>query len=1405
MADFRLGIDIGSTTVKLTLIDADGALIFSRYERHFSDIQAALKGLFELGAVEFGQAKFAAQITGSGGLTIAQWIGVDFIQEVVAATQAIEVIAPQTDVAIEIGGEDAKIIYFTGGIEQRMNGICAGGTGSFVDQMASLLQTDAAGLNELALRHKAIHPIAARCGVFAKSDIQPLINEGAAREDLAASIFQAVASQTISGLAQGKPIRGNVAFLGGPLHFLPALRERFVETLKLQPESVIVPENSHLFAAWGAALSAHGESNTFKQLLHNLENNKIITHEIARMEPLFASQKDLDVFLDRHRLATVKRRNFATYSGKVYIGIDAGSTTTKLAVISEDGDLLHSFYSSNMGSPLNVIIAALKEVYKLMPQGVNIGGATATGYGEYLARAALNIDFGEIETVAHYKAAAFFEPNVNYILDIGGQDMKAMRIKNGVIDSVLLNEACSAGCGSFIETFAKSLNMAVPGFAEIALFAQNPIDLGSRCTVFMNSRVKQAQKEGAQVADISAGLSYAVIKNALQKVIKITDPKEMGEKIVVQGGTFYNNSVLRAFEKIAGCEALRPDIAGLMGAFGAALIARENAETIGKSTLLSLAELEKLEVSSVMRRCGICENNCMLTVNNFGGERTFISGNRCERPLGKQAIAATEKGEDLFQYKYNRYFAYKSLKKEDAPRGMVGMVRALNTYENYPFWHTFFTKLGYSVVLSPKSSRTVYEAGLESMPSESVCYPAKLVHGHAMKLIEAGVDMIFYPSAVYEVQEYPEAADCFNCPIVVSYPEVIRTNVDEIRALGIDFRNPFLSFNDKKSMLGQLAKEFPTITKNELKVAFDAGWAEAESAKADIRKKGEEVLKRVEASGKFAVVLAGRPYHIDPEINHGIPKMIANFGVTVLTEDSVAHLANHHHHGQLNVRDQWVYHSRLYAAAAYVARNPLLELVQLNSFGCGLDAVTTDEVQEILESAGKIYTCLKIDEVNNLGSARIRIRSLFAALAERQKKGILPHEPTKRPERILFTKEMKKRHTILAPQMSPIHFELLEAAFSASGYNMVIMPAIDRDAVDLGLRYVNNDTCYPAIIVVGQLLKALQSGEYDLNNTSVIMSQTGGGCRASNYMGFIRRALRKAGFEHIPCISISSGALEKHPGFKVTLPTLLRLVKSLVYGDLLMRVLFATRPYETEEGSANALYDKWMSVCKQDVQKGNWNSFKRNIYDIVNDFDILDVSDVKKPQVGVVGEILVKFHPTANNDIVTLLENEGCEAVVPDLLDFFLYSFYGANFKADHLGGSNMSKRIFNFLNNMLHFMRHHVVDALEDSKHFYPPKRIDELANMAKPFLSLGNTSGEGWFLTAEMIELLEHGVDNVICTQPFACLPNHVTGKGMIKELKRHYPAANIVPIDYDPGASEVNQLNRIKLMLATANKRY
>lgn len=1399
----HLGLDVGSTTVKLVVLDRNGCIIYSRYQRHFSDIRKTIYELVDKTCEEFIEEDVTVTLTGSGGISVAQWLGLPFVQEVIAGTGAIRSLIPETDVAVELGGEDAKITFFEGAVEQRMNGTCAGGTGAFIDQMASLLQTDAAGLNALAAGHKVIYPIAARCGVFAKSDIQPLLNEGAAKEDIAASVFQSVVNQTISGLACGRPIRGNVAFLGGPLHFLPELRKRFVETLGLGEGQVIFPDDSQLFVAVGAALqSREKQALSFRTLRERLPVlDKIAVHEVERLKPLFKDELELGEFRRRHSRHAAPRKELASHRGVCFLGIDAGSTTTKLALTDSEGALLYYYYGSNRGSPLKSVVKELRKLYSLMPEGARIANSTVTGYGEGLVKSALSVDIGEIETIAHYKAAEHFLPGVEFILDIGGQDMKCMQVKNGVIDSIMLNEACSSGCGSFIETFAGSLNMTPEEFAREALLAEKPVDLGSRCTVFMNSRVKQAQKEGATVGDISAGLSYSVIKNALLKVIKIRDPKELGKKIIVQGGTFYNDAVLRSFELISGREAVRPDIAGLMGAYGAALIAGERYAEGHASTLMCAEGLDHFKTEVTLRRCGLCSNNCLLTINSFEDGRTFTSGNRCERGAGHET--GNRDVPDLYDYKYRLITSYRPLPEKDASRGVIGIPRVLNLYENYPFWHTFFTALGFRVELSPRSSRNIYELGIETMPSESVCYPAKLVHGHIMSLVRKGVKTIFYPCLPYEKGEDENADNHYNCPIVTSYSEVIKHNMDVLKEDGIRFLNPFLPYDNKKRLKRRLFEEFRSFGagRAEIDRAVDMAWKEEEKFKSAIRRKGEEVLEYLRRTGGKGIVLAGRPYHIDPEINHGIPKIITGFGIAVLSEDSVAHLGRAER--PLRVVDQWMYHTRLYSAASFVRERDDLELVQLNSFGCGLDAVTTDQVQELLHSYGKIHTVLKIDEISNLGAARIRIRSLKAAMDERDRNGFKAERKLEPRHRVLFTEEMRSKHTILAPQMSPIHFRFIDAAFNASGYRIEILPSVDRKAVDEGLRHVNNDACYPSIIVTGQLIEALKSGKYDLDNTSVMITQTGGGCRATNYIGFIRKALADAGMEHIPVISLNAIGLEKNPGFRITAGLLHRCMMGLVYGDLFMRVLYRVRPYEKRKGSANELYESWAARCEEAVKSGKVGEFRRNIREIVADFDRIEINKERKPKVGLVGEILVKFHPTANNGIVDIIEREGAEAVMPDLTDFMLYCAYDANFKYKYLSGTLLKKIINNAAISAIELYRRTMRKALSKSGRFEEPSTIYRLAEEASKLLSLGNQTGEGWFLTAEMIELIHSGAANIVCMQPFACLPNHVTGKGMIKELKRRYPQTNIVPVDYDPGASEVNQLNRIKLMLAAAFK--
>lgn len=1398
----RVGLDIGSTTVKAAIIGENNELLFGRYQRHFSDIRKTVSDIISEVGNEIQGERVLIAVTGSGGISVSKWLGIPFVQEVAAGTDAIRALAPQTDVAIELGGEDAKITYLTGGLEQRMNGSCAGGTGAFIDQMAALLNTDASGLNELAKKHTTIYPIASRCGVFAKSDIQPLINEGAKKSDVAASVFQSVVNQTISGLACGKPIRGNVAFIGGPLHKLSELRQRFIETLNLQPENIIFPENANLFVAIGCALSEETCELDIDALVKSvsvLGDNQL--REVERLAPLFKNEDELEQFRVRHAKSIIPTANINSHIGACYLGIDAGSTTTKAVLLNKDAEILYSHYAGNQGDPLKSVIGILKEIYGQLPDNAYIAKTCTTGYGEHLIKAALGADFGEIETMAHYKAADKFLPGAEFILDIGGQDMKCMRVKDGEIESILLNEACSSGCGSFIENFANALGMTSAEFAVLGLSAENPVDLGSRCTVFMNSRVKQAQKEGATVADISAGLSYSVVKNALFKVIKLRDTASMGEKIIVQGGTFMNDSVLRAFELIVGKDVIRPDKAGLMGAYGSALIAIERDD--GKpSTIAALDKLDGFKVEKTAARCGKCSNNCLLTISKFPDGKRYISNNRCERGAGN--VSAGEKLPNLYDYKYHLLFDRESLTEKEAKRGVLGLPRVLGMYENFPFWHRLFTELGFSVKLSPKSSRDIYDMGIETMPSESVCYPAKLAHGHIQALIDDGVKLIFYPSMPYEMTDNNGGDNHYNCPVVATYSEVIKNSVPELRET-VRFLNPFLPIFNEKRMAERLYEEFSAalpdfnITKHEIESALEKAYAEDATFKAEMRKKGEETLNFLKENGKRGIVLAGRPYHVDPEINHGLPEMISGYGFAVLTEDSVAHLGEVVR--PIRVVDQWTYHTRLYAAAHIVGANECLELVQLNSFGCGLDAITTDEVQEILRSFGKLYTCLKIDEVNNLGAARIRLRSLISVVDERARHKYKPVRGhigyIRQPE---FTKEMRKNHTILCPQMAPIHFDMLEAAFGHSGYNVVILKDCSKDVVDTGLKYVNNDACYPSILIVGQLIHALLSGKYDLENTSVMITQTGGACRATNYVGMLKKALKDAGFEKIPLISLNVVGLEKQSGFKLTASMAVRAFMGIVYGDVLQRCLYKVRPYEKVKGSANALYEKWRLFLREELKSLSLPRFNNNVRNIVKEFLEFPVNDIEKPKVGLVGEILVKFHPVANNDIIGLLENEGCEVVVPDLMGFFYYICSHGKTKSELLYCSRLKKFAENSAIKAFKFMERSYRKAVTGTK-FGCPGDIFEMRESVRPIVSPGNIAGEGWFLSAEMLELIREGVPNIVCMQPFACLPNHVTGKGVIGELRRQHPESNIVAVDFDPGASEVNQVNRIKLMLTQA----
>ena len=1587
----RVGLDIGSTTVKAVVLDQTDSLdavLFSDYRRHHANVRATVAGLLEdihkeLEARGRGDEPIRLAITGSGGLALADNLHVPFVQEVIAETRAIDEEYPQADVIIELGGEDAKITYLKPTPEQRMNGSCAGGTGAFIDQMATLLDTDAAGLNDMAKHYETLYPIASRCGVFAKTDLQPLINDGAAKPDLAASIFTAVATQTIAGLASGRPIHGTVIFLGGPLFFMSELREVFHRALEDKVDEFIVPTDAHLYVAFGSALLAgepdqleegqHFEARTCVDILKSLEDLKNLPANTPTMPPLFPTEADREAFNKRHHREHVHIGTLEGAQGPHFLGIDAGSTTIKATLVNDDREIVWSSYATNEGSPLTAAVNIVKQIQSQLPEDAWIARSCATGYGEGLITTGLHLDEGVVETMAHYRGAEMVSPGVTAVIDIGGQDMKYLAISNGVIDSIAVNEACSSGCGSFLQTFAQSMGLTIEEFTQAALNSTHPVDLGSRCTVFMNSSVKQAQKEGASMEDIAAGLCYSVVRNALYKVIKLRDSGELGDTVVVQGGTFLNDAVLRAFELLTEREVTRPNIAGLMGAYGAALTARMHYTDIadglddgdadadgGKtvdidgvthtaSSIVSGSELDNLSMTSERDVCKLCQNHCKLTITTFQDGSRYVTGNRCER--GGDSKKQRSDRPNLYDYKYKRCFAYRRLTDKKATRGEIGIPRVLNMYENYPFWFTLLTSLGFKVMISGRSSHELFETGIESIASENICYPAKLVHGHIKWLLNKGIKTIFYPCVSYEENFVPNTDNHYNCPVVANYPVVIGANMPELREEGVRYMRPYFNMANHELMVDRIVEEFAwaNVTREEAETAVKAAYAENEVFKHDVQMEGLKALAYMKEHDCKGIVLAGRPYHVDPEINHGIPETICALGMVVLSEDSICELqpgeklnlseflaegeedprkknANGFRHVDdrkvtkmpLRVTNQWAYHARLYAAAHFVASYPGLELVQLNSFGCGLDAITTDQVSEILADKADVYTMLKIDEVSNLGAAKIRLRSLKAAVEERERNhrralaGAVPGKqdqpvqsdavaeakaklemaqaqlaeaqaqlesaeagakrgefrktgseaPTpgrqvmldtvmkanpklseavkaasrraaengigeakksahnsatmsKYANRVPFGKDMKD-YTIVAPQMSPIHFSLVESVIRSGGYKFDILEHASRENVETGLKYVNNDACYPAIMVIGQLVDAILDGKYDPEHTALAITQTGGMCRATNYFGLIRKALVDAGYPQIPVIAISTQGIEDNPGFTATPALLHRVIKALIIGDLLMKCLYRVRPYEVTPGSANQLYHTWDTIVRETLEHHGYSKTARKfigkgylpyqtlVKEIVKSFDALPLKDEpRKVRVGVVGEILVKYQPDANNHVVDVIESQDCEAVVPGIMEFMTTRPYISDWNEHYLGMGG-SKIGYALMRKGLDLYNAPVREAI-DLAHgkFSQDLPMPELVKKADEVTSVGVQAGEGWLLTAEILELIESGCPNVVCAQPFACLPNHVTGRGMFGKIRRLHPEANIVSIDYDPGASEANQLNRIKLMISAAKK--
>ena len=1285
-------------------------------------------------------------------------------------------------------------------------------------------------------------------------------------------------------------------------------------------------------------LTKHYEARTCADLLARLDELENLPSNTPTMPPLFATEADRAAFNERHHREHIHQGTLEGAQGPHFLGIDAGSTTIKATLVNDDREIVWSSYATNEGSPLTAAVQIVKKIQAELPEGAWIARSCATGYGEGLITTGLHLDEGVVETMAHYRGAEMVSPGVTAVIDIGGQDMKYLAINDGVIDSIAVNEACSSGCGSFLQTFAISMGLTIQEFTQAALNSTHPVDLGSRCTVFMNSSVKQAQKEGASIEDIAAGLCYSVVRNALYKVIKLRDSGELGDTVVVQGGTFLNDAVLRAFELLTEREVTRPNIAGLMGAYGAALTARmhyadeaedEDVDTTDTkeaviagvrhtaSNILSGEELDNLSMTSERDVCKLCQNHCKLTITTFQDGSRYVTGNRCER--GGDAKKKRSDRPNLYDYKYKRCFAYRRLTDKNATRGEIGIPRVLNMYENYPFWFTLLTSLGFKVMISGRSSHELFETGIESIASENICYPAKLVHGHIKWLLGKGVKTIFYPCVSYEENLVPNTDNHYNCPVVANYPVVIGANMPELREEGIRYMRPYFNMANHELMVDRIVEEFAwaNVTREEAETAVKAAYAENEVFKHDVQMEGLKALAYMKEHDCRGIVLAGRPYHIDPEVNHGIPETICSLGMVVLSEDSICELqpgeklnlsdflavdeddprkknADGFRHVEdrkvtkmpLRVTNQWAYHARLYSAANFVASYPGLELVQLNSFGCGLDAITTDQVGEILADKADVYTMLKIDEVSNLGAAKIRLRSLKAAVEERERNkqrgiaAVMPNKqdsaPNKQGEfrktgseaptpgrqvmldtvmkanpklteavkaasrraaengigeakksahnsatmskyanRVPFGKDMKD-YTIVAPQMSPIHFSLVESVIRSGGYKFDILEHASRENVETGLKYVNNDACYPAIMVIGQLVDAILDGKYDPEHTALAITQTGGMCRATNYFGLIRKALVDAGYPQIPVIAISTQGIEDNPGFTATPALLHRVIKALIIGDLLMKCLYRVRPYEVTPGSANQLYHTWDTIVRETLEHHGHSKTARKfigkgylpyqtlVKEIVKSFDALPLKDEpRKVRVGVVGEILVKYQPDANNHVVDVIESQNCEAVVPGIMEFMTTRPYISDWNEHYLGmgGNKLGYALMRKALDMYNAPVHKAIDLAHGK--FSQDLPMPELVKKADEVTSVGVQAGEGWLLTAEILELIESGCPNVICAQPFACLPNHVTGRGMFGKIRRLHPEANIVSIDYDPGASEANQLNRIKLMIAAAKK--
>lgn len=1416
---YTIGIDLGSTTAKLVICrhaDKCHEIVFSAYRRHHAKIRETIESLLSEAQTHLGNIECLVSITGSAGMGISETTGISFVQEVVASANYIKKFQPQIRTFIEIGGEDSKIIFFDDNFnaDMRMNGSCAGGTGSFIDQIAVLLDIPVEEFDAYASRGTRLFPIATRCGVFAKTDVQSLLAHNVSKEDIALSTFHAVALQVLSTLPRGRDIEAQVLFGGGPLTFNSQLRKAFEETIgDFKEDDFVIIDKPQLIPAIGTSLSCdagHDIVYTLEQLITVVSQKETSSRNSDGSEnilpSLFTDSDEYTTWLSTFDQYNVKRHT--TTAGETidaFLGIDSGSTTTKIVLIDKEGKLISTFYRNNMGDPVATLrngLLTIRDHCADQKIDVNIKGTAATGYGESLMKCAFNLDIGIVETMAHFRAASQFDPEVSFILDIGGQDMKAMYIQDGYVADIQINEACSSGCGSFIETFAQNMGYTVADFAKMACTSQRPYDLGTRCTVFMNTKVKQALREGTSIEDISAGLSFSVIKNSLYKVLKLTDTQTLGRKIVVQGGTFKNDSVLRSLELLLEREIIRPDIPELMGAYGCALKAMDNYQLIPYETNFQGLDAisEEIDIEKELLHCKGCENRCQITRLTFKNGNKFYIGNNCER-IFTNNTEQVEPGENLISEKRDILFRRNLSARK--PIGIrMGIPRILNMFENFPFWATFFNECGIDIILSDRSNIEIFESGVKSVCSENICFPAKIAHGHVHNLIEKGVDRIFFPNVVYEEMEYSDSVNSYNCPVVTGYPCVIRSAIDTEGKYSIPLDSPAISFKNAALLVKQLQKYMKGLGINDRVVlkAYKAAIKEQGATKKRLQDRAQALIKKAEENKLPLLVLAGRPYHIDKLINHGIPEVIADLGAIVIPEDSIPGLERISLK-DVNVLTQWAYTNRLYATAKWVSSHPTAQLVQINSFGCGPDAVSVDEVRDILVQHDKLYTQIKVDEVFNLGAVKIRLRSMLEALKKKKSGTTVQKKVVTSRSNSSFSKEK----TIIVPHFSRYYSPLVPSLFKSFGVEVKTLPVQDSDSINYGIKNINNEICYPAVLIAGDIIKAYQKYNYDVENTTVLLTQTGGQCRASNYVNLVKKGLDKIGFGDVSVETLSTTTLKTIVSGSQGTVLAKKMILGILVLDNLLYMYLKIKPRALDKEAVSRLFTTYQDRIGEVVVERHFvKKLMHVLDDAIEDFNNIEISDEAIPQIGFVGEIFVKYNEYANMDLIEWVLDQGAEVVLPPLQGFFFHDFISRDFMEENHITNSLTGRLTNKLIwNYLMARQKQVYRRMRAFRFYKPPHDLYHLADKTSEIVSLANQFGEGWLLTADMLSMLEEGVRNIISVQPFGCISNHVVAKGVEKRIKLKFPDFNLLAIDFDQSTSPANVFNRAHFMVASAKE--